>query len=185
MWRVWNVYTVLLYQDTWHVNTWFWCCDSHQHISYLTLTCIHLILDLLLLDTCYLTLDIRYRYLPCYTWHVISDTDTGHVILNTWYRTLALDMLYLTPDPWHLILTPVLDMLYLTLDPGSWYMTHANTHLTRFHIVVVHLTWYCDTWLVIVIPGTCIILHIHDYHFYGELAWLLYCYQTSDTPVLL
>jgi len=43
-------------------------------------------------------------------------------------------------------------------------------------MVLVHLT------PDIVIPDTCITWHIHDYHFYGDLAWLLYCYQTSGTP---
>ena len=89
-------------------------------------------------------------YLPCYTKHLISDTGTCHAILDTWYLTLVLDMLSLT-----------------------W---HAITRLTCYHLVLVHLTWYC---------GTCIILHIHAYHFYGDLTWLLYCYQTSGTPELL
>ena len=107
----------------------------------------------------YLTLDIWHRCLSCYIWHLISDTGTCHVILDPWYPTLVLDMLSLT-----------------------W---HAITHLTCYHLILVHLTWYCDTWLVTVIPGTCIILNIHDYHFYRDLAWLLYCYQTSGTPELL
>ena len=60
-----------------------------------------------------------------------------YVILDTWYPTLALDMLYLTPDTWHLIpdtgtwhvildtwyLTLTLDMLYLTLDIWHRHLT--------------------------------------------------------------
>ena len=130
-----------------------------------------------------------------------SDTGTWHVILDTWYLAPALDMLYLTPDPRHLIsdtgwyvirntwyLTLNIWRRYLTcyhLTSDTWYMTlgiwHAITHLTCFYMVLVHLTWYCDTWLVTVIPGTCIILHINDHHFYGDLAWLLYCDQTFGT----
>jgi len=138
-----------------------WCYDSHRHISYLTLTCVH-------------------RCLPCYTWHLISDTGTCHAILITWYLTLVLAMLYLTLDIWHRYL-PCYTWPLMS-DTGTW---HAITHLTCYHLVLVHLTWYCDTWLVTVIPGTCIILHIHDYYFYGDLAWLLNCYQTSGTPELI
>ena len=113
---------------------------------------------MLLLDTWYLTLDIWHRYLTYY---------------------------YLTPDTWHLISDTVLDILLL----DTWYMTHNNwhaiTHLTCFHMVLVHFTWCCDTWLKTITPDTCTTLHIHDYHFYGGLTWLLYCYQIFATPELL
>jgi len=62
---------------------------------------------------------------------------------------------------------------------------HAITHLTFFHMALVHLTWYCGTWLDTITPDTYITLHIHDYYFYGDLAWLLYSYQTSGAPELL
>ena len=52
-------------------------------------------------------------------WHLISDTGTWHVI--TWH---------LIPDTWYMIL-------------DNW---HAITYLTCFHMVLVHLTWCCDTW---------------------------------------
>ena len=117
-----------------------------------------------MLDPWYFTLDIWHWYLSCYTWHLI---------LDTWYLTPVLDMLsldtwYLTSDIWHL----TIDMLSLT-----WLMLSPGTS--------THLTWYCDTWLDTITPDTCITWHIHDYHFYGNLAWLLYCYQTSGTPELL
>ena len=101
------------------------------------------------------------------------------------YLTPVLDMLYLTPDPRYLISDTgtwyvILDTWYMTLD--NW---HAITHLTCYHLVLTHLTWYCDTWLDTIIPDTCTALHIHDYHFYGDLAWLLYCYQIFCTPKLL
>ena len=133
--------------------------------------------------------------LICYTWHQHL---TCYYLPNTWYLTLALvfDMLYLTPDLDTWYLTPVLDLLllntrYLTHDIWHRYLTchhltidtwlddwHAITHLTYFHMVLVHLTLCCNTWLDTITPDTCITLHIHDYHFYGDLAWLLYCYQT-------
>ena len=141
------------------------------------------------LDMLYLTRDIWHRHLICYTWHLIHDT---------WYLTPVLDMLYLIPDPrpdtwhlrsdtgtrhvitWHLIpdtwcLTPVLDMLSLDtwhLIYGTWQLTCYHLILdTCFHMVLVHLTWCCDTWLDYYY--TCITMSIHDYHFYRDLTWLL------------
>ena len=75
------------------------------------------------------------------------------------------------------------------LTPDTWYMTldnwHVITYLICFHMVLVHLTWCCDTWLDTITPDICITLHIHDYYFYGDLSWLLYCYQTFGTLELL
>ena len=51
-------YTVLMYHDRMIPDTW-----------YLTP-----VLDMLSLDTWYLTLDIWHWYLTCYTWHLIYDT---------------------------------------------------------------------------------------------------------------
>ena len=121
---------------------------------------------------------VNYLTLICYAWHLIPDT---------WYLTSVLNMFYLIPDLWHLISdTGTWHIITWHLIPDIWYMTlddwHAITHLTCFHIVLVHLTWYCDTWLDTITPDACITLHIRDYHFYGELAWLLYCYQTSGSP---
>ena len=91
-----------------------WCCDSHRHISFLSLTYIHLILGQAILNTwyltpvlamLYLTLDIWHRYLSCYTWPLISDTGTCHAIFDTWYPTPVLVMLYLTLDIRHRYLT--------------------------------------------------------------------------------
>jgi len=138
-------------------------CDSHQHISYLTLTYIHLILAM----PC-LTLDIWPRYLPCLSldiWHrylsyISLDIDTVlgmlYLLFDIWYRNLPCYTYYLISD------TGTCHAIRLISD--AWY---NNTW---------HLTWYC---------GTCIILHIHDYYFYRDLAWLLYCYQIFDTPELL
>ena len=99
---------------------------------------------------------VNYLTLICYTWHLIPDT---------WYLTPVLNML--SPDTWY-------------LTPDTW---HAITHLTCFQVALVHLTWCCDTWLDYYY--TYFTMSIHDYHFYGDLAWLLYYYQTSGTPELL
>ena len=112
-----------------------------------------------------LLFDIWYRYLPCYTYYLISDTGTCHAMLITWYLTPVHATLYLTLDIWH---------RYLSCYTDTWY--NNTWHLTCYHPVLVRLIRYC---------GTCIILHIHDYYFYGDLAWLLYCYQIFGTPVLL
>ena len=82
------------------------CCDSHRHISYLTLTCIHLILAMpcLTLDIwqrylpC-ISLNIWYRYLPCLSLDI--DTGTCHAILIIWYLILVLAMLCLLLDIWY------------------------------------------------------------------------------------
>jgi len=155
---IWHRYLICY---TWHLihDTW-----------YLTP-----VLDILSLDTWYLTLDIWHRYLICYhltpdTWHLISDTGTWHVITwhltpDTWCLTLVLDMLsldtwcltldiwhrYLTCYTWHLILdtwylTLVLDMIYLT--PDTWYMTlDMLSHSTStLDLILWHLTVYYHTW---------------------------------------
>ena len=88
----------------------------------------------------YLAYDIWHQYLPCYTWrmisdtgtchaiHLISDTSICHAILNTWYMTPVLDMLYLTYDTWHQYLPfyiwhmiPDIGTCHAIFD--TWYMT--------------------------------------------------------------
>ena len=140
---------------TWHLISDTWYLTPALDMLYLTPDFWHLIsdtgTDMLLFDTWYLTLDIWHRYLTCYhwtpdTWHMISGTGTWHVI--TWH---------LIPDAW-----------YMTLD--NW---HAITHLTCYHLVLVHMTWYCNTWQDTITPDTCITLHVHDYHFYGGLGMII------------
>ena len=117
-----------------------------------------------------------------YTWHLIPDI---------WYLTLIFDMLSL--DTWSLILD--IWYWYLTcyhLIVNTWHLISDTWQLICYHLtldtcylVLIHLTWCCDTWPDIITPDTCITLSIHDYHFYEDLTWLLYCYQTSGTPELL
>ena len=123
------------------------------------------------------SLKCLYRSLvPCDVtgWYLIFDVVTLTNILVTW--------------PWH-IYTWYLACYTWHLIPDTWY--NNTWQLTCYHSLDMlspgtsTLDRYCDTWLVTVIPGTCIILHIHDYYFYGDFAWLLYCYQIFGTPELL
>jgi len=158
---IWCCNSIFNSHDINMLITWPWYVNTWHLIPdtwYLTL-----VLDMLLLDTWYLTFDIWHRYLTCYnltpdTWHLISDIGIWHVI--TWH---------LIPDTW-----------YMTLD--NW---HAITYLTCFHMVLVHLTWCCDTWLDTITPDTCTILHIHDYHFYGDLDMIIILLPDTGTLVLL
>ena len=164
---------------TWYRHRYLPCYTYYLisdtcHACHLILILVHAML--------YLLFDIWYRYLPCLSLDI--DTGTCHAMLITWYLIPVHTMLYLTLDIWHRYLP------YLTLDIWRQYLPCYTWHLTCYHLVLIHLTWYCDTWLVTVIPNTCITLHIHDYHFYGDLSWLLYCYQTlvllnSCAPELL
>ena len=142
-----------------------WCCTlySHRHLIYYTWHLIH--------DTWYLTPALDMLYLTLDLRHMISDTGTWYVILDTGSPTLDIWHRYLTCHTWHLILTPnIWHMLTLT-----WLLSRGTSTLT----------WYCATWPDTITPDTYIIWHIHDYHFYRDLAWLLYCYQIFGTPVLL
>ena len=68
----------------------------------------------------------------------------------------------------------------------TWQLTCYHLILDIcYHLVPIYLTWYCDIWLNSITPDTCITLHIMIITFMGTLTWLLYCYQTSGTPVLL
>jgi len=133
----------------------------------------------------YLSLDVRHRYLPCYTYHLISDTGTCHAVLK-----LDIRHRYLSCYTYHLILdtgachailitwylTPVLTMLYLTVD----------VLLLTWHAI----TWYQYTWPDIVAPDWLLLYLVSVLYcifmiitFTG--TWLLYCFQTFGTPVLL
>ena len=85
----------------------------------------------------YLTPDPRHLISDTGTWyvildtwsrHLISDTGTLHVILDTWSRHLISDTNTWHVITWHLI-------------PDTWYMTlddwHAITYLTCFHMSLV------------------------------------------------
>jgi len=113
--------------------------------------------------------------------------DTLYLIYNLWLRhsifTLALGIYtgtwYLIPVPRHLIFRHRYS-IYVILDTWSWHPVYDILSCGTST-----LTWHCDPWPDTTIPDTCIIWHIHDYHFYGDLTWLLYYYQTFGTPELL
>ena len=118
----------------------------------------------------YLTPDIWHRH-SVFTPVLSIYTDTWHVTLDILFMTPALGIYTSTR-----YIDPVLDMSYLTPAPDTRYMI-------CFHVVqipgldILTLDWT----LLPLIP--VFIWHIHDYHFYGDLAWLLY--QIFGTPVLL
>ena len=138
------------------------------------------------------SLKCLYRsHVPCYVtgWYLIFDVVTLTDILVTWpwYYTPVLAMLHLSLDIWHQYLPCY--TRHLISDTGTYHAIldgwHAITHLTCYHLVPIHLTRYCDTWLVTVLPGICIILHIYDSHFYGDLIIILLPdIWYSWTPVL-
>jgi len=114
--------------------------------------------------------------------------DMLYLIYDLWHRhsvfTPALDMLYLIPVPQHLIFRHQY-LIYVILDTCSWHPVYD-----MLSCGTSTLTWQRDPWLDTITPDTWIIWYIHDYHFYGDLAWLLYYYQTlvllnSCTPELL
>jgi len=80
-----------------------------------------------------------------YTWYLISDIGTLHVItrhliFDTWYLTpvldvLSLDTLYLTPDIWHLII----DMISLTWHAITWNW-HIWPDIVTPDWILLHLT---------------------------------------------
>ena len=77
----------------------------------------------------------------CYTWHVTSDTDTWHVILDIWFMTPALGIYtgtqylhrHLICYTWYLIPLDIRHryLIYLTPAPDTRYMT-------CFHVIQTH-----------------------------------------------
>ena len=120
----------------------------------------------------YLLFDIWYRYLPCYTYYLISDTRTCHATLITWYLLSVLAMLYLLFDIWYRYLPCY--TYYLISDTGTChailivcYLTPDIITLDTWHAITRY--WY--TWSDIVAPVLyCIFMTItftgtwHDYY---------------------
>jgi len=106
-----------------------------------------------------------------YTWHLIS---------NTWYLTLVLDMLSLntwslTPETWHL----TIDMLSL----DTWHMLSPGTNI--FDLILWHLTGYYYTWHLYYITYSWLSLSPwHDYYTATRHLVLLYSW-TPVSPVLI
>ena len=143
--------------------------------------------------TQYLPCYIWHRYLPCCTWPVTSDTGTQylHPVLGIYtgieylHRHLACYTCYIIYDSstrylhQHSIYRPgtwLCHTWHQTLIPGIWYafMWYKYLDLTSW-LLTGH---YHPRYL-------CIMWHIHDYHFYRDLTWLLYYYQIFGTPELL
>ena len=75
-------------------------------------------------------------------WHLISNADTWHLISDTWYLILVLDMLSL--NTWHLI-------------SDTWRLTCSHLIHGMLSLGTIHLTWCCDTSLDNIILDT--VLH--------------------------
>ena len=140
------------------------CCTQYLHrysVFTPTLGMLHLIYDLWLRHSVFTLAHGIY-------------TGTCHAIFDTWYPTPVLAMLHLSLDirhrylichTWHLLLTPGIWYAFMWYEiPGPDIVTLDRTLPPRY---------------------LCIIWHIHDYHCYGDLAWLLYYYQILGTPKLL
>ena len=128
-------------------------------------TCIYFIIMRIHFLCCYML--CYYRYMPsnCHcnfyymihrytSWYVISDTGTCHTILDIWYLTPVLAMLYLTLDIWHRYLScytwhliydtgachAILDISYMTLDIWPRYLPCYTWHLisdtSTWHVIL-------------------------------------------------
>jgi len=134
-----------------------------------------------LFDMLYLPHDILHRYLTYYACHLIydmlylpPDIDTCHAIFDRWYPTPVLVLLHLSLDIRHWFL--ICHTWHLLLTPGIWYdfMWYEYLDLTSWLLTGHYHSWYLIIW------------HIHDYHYYGDMTWLLYYYyQIFGTPELL
>ena len=97
-----------------------WCWDSHRHIGYLTLTYIHLILDVVTLTDILVT----------WPWHVY--TGTCHASIDTWHTATWYQ--YTWPD----IVTP--DWILLHQTP--YFFAYSWLSLLRgldYYTVIRHL----------------------------------------------
>jgi len=166
-------------------------CNSHRHISYLTLTWIHLILVM----PC-LTLDIWHRYLPCYTYYLISDTGICYAMFITWYLIPVLTMLYLLCDIWYRYLPCY--TYYLISDTGTchamlitWYLTPVLVMLSpvtsTLDLILWHLYYITYSSLLLLRGLGMIIILLSDiwysctlellYSWTPEKGWLLILYS--------
>jgi len=135
--------------------------------------------------------------------HAIFDTDICNAVLDLWHLTPALSIYtrYSVFIPALSIYTytwlVTLDILFMTSTLGIY--TGIRYIDPVLDMSPAPDTWYMICFHVVQIPGLDIltidqtllpmipvfIWHIHDYHFYGDLAWLLYYYQIFGTPELL
>ena len=111
-----------------------------------------------------------------YTWYLYTP-DTCHAILNTWYLTPALAMLYLTLDIRHRywICYHTLDML----SPSTSKLALILWHLTGY-CYIWHLYYIAYSWLSLLRRLGMIIILLQDFWY----SWIPVL-QKSCTPELL
>jgi len=111
---------------------------------------------------------------------------SSHMILDTWYLTLVLEMLlldtwyltldiwhrYLTPDSWHLMSnTGTWHVITWHLIPDIWYMTPDNWHAITWYLTYA-ITLYWHIWPDIVTPEWTVLNLTPDYIAYSWLSLL-------------
>ena len=137
-------------------------------------------------------------------WHTVFNADICHAIFGTdiCHAIFNIDTCHARCDMWLLIL--ILSMLYLTCDTRPRYLSCYTYHLTldthTWYVVLDSCSWHTvyailscgiNTWTSWLLtehyhPWCLTIWHIHDYHCYGDMTWLLYYYyQIFGTPELL
>ena len=180
---IWHVYAWPLILYTWYLTLvldLLYLTPDTWHGTSLYELIYDVDIDMLLLDTWYLALDIWHRYLTCIcltldTSHLISDTGTCHVILDTWYLTLDiwhryLTCYHLTPDTWHLIY-------------DTWRLTCYHLLDLCYHLVLVHI------WPDIVTPDWILLRLtpvLHDIFMTITFTGTWHdCYTTTRPLVLL
>ena len=137
--------------------------------------------------SCYTSLySVFTRHLTCYTWCMIYSTGTWYIIFDTlstaldiWQRHLIYYIWYLIHDTWYL--TPALDMLYLIpnprhliLDTGTWYMSYLSPDPDPRYMTHVTLTWYAFMWYKYIdLTSWPLTGHYHPwYQYYIAYSWL-------------
>ena len=64
-----------------------------------------------------------------------------------------------------------------------WLCIQLTWHWHIKYLVLIHLTWYSDTWPDTIASDTCIIMSIYDYHFYGDDLIILLLSSCTYEPL--
>jgi len=86
---------------------------------------------------------LRDRLIPD-IWCCDSHRHISYLILDTWYPTPALDMLYLALDIWHWYL--LCYTWHLTSDIWHLALDMLSSGIDTFYLILWHLTGYYYTW---------------------------------------